>query len=233
MAHPDDAETSCGGLLAKMARQGYRVAVCDLTRGERASNGTPETRRQEAEDAAAVLGLHQRLQLELPDGDLRGEDPTQHLAVLRLLRRTRPRVVIAPGPGNRHPDHAATRELVQRACFFTAVRGFDPDSQVAPRPVLLHALDYHPMQPSFIVDISETLDVKMQAIHCYRSQFDATPDSAPTVLNDPAFVQRIRTHAASYGQRIGCEAGEPYWIEADVPIADPIAALTGRGRVRS
>jgi bacillithiol biosynthesis deacetylase BshB1 len=231
MAHPDDAETACGGLLAKLARRGYRVGVCDLTRGERASNGTPEIRQREAEQAAAILQLEQRFNLGLPDGELRGDDAEQHLAVLRLLRRVRPRVVVVPGRGNRHPDHAATRALVQRAQFFVAVAGFDPDTATAPRPVLLHALDYHPMQPSFIVDISDTLDIKMQAIRSYRSQFEATSGGAHTVLNDPAFLQRIQVHATAYGQRIGCAAGEPYWIEADVPLEDPIAALAPSGKV--
>jgi len=226
VAHPDDAETSCGGLLVKMSRRGYRVGICDLTRGELASNGTPEIRQQEAAAAAAVLQLTTRINLSLPDGGIDPHNPEQLLAVVRLLRQQQPRLLIAPHTGNRHPDHAATRALVQRAQFFMGVHGYDRSTPAVPRAVLVHALDYHPMEPSFLVDISDELSTKLQAIRCYRSQFEATEGSAPTVLNDRAFLQRIETNAAAYGQRMGCAAAEPYWMEAAVPLEDPIAALT-------
>jgi bacillithiol biosynthesis deacetylase BshB1 len=228
VAHPDDAETSCGGLLAKMARRGYRVAICDLTRGELASNGTADIRQQEAAAAAAVLQLTARFNLGLPDGGIDRSDPEHLLAVVRLLRQHRPRLLIAPHTGNRHPDHAACRELVQRARFFAGVHGYDRSTAAILRPVLLQALDSQPMEPSFVVDISEFLPIKLQAIRCYRSQFEATAGSTPTVLNDHSFLKRIETNAAAYGQRIGCAAGEPYWIDAPVPLDDPVATLASK-----
>ena len=225
VAHPDDAETSCGGLLAKMSKLGYRVAICDLTRGELASNGSPEIRQKEADAASAVLQLAARFNLGLPDGAIDANNSEHLHAVVGLLRQLSPRLLVAPHRGNRHPDHAATRALVQKARFFCGVHGFDRSTQAIVRPVLLHALDYEPMEPSFIVDISEVLEIKLQAIRCYRSQFEANKGSKPTVLNDRAFLTRVETNAAAYGQRIGCAAGEPYWMESALPLNDPVAAL--------
>ena len=229
-AHPDDAEMSCGGLLRKLARRQYRVAIGDLTRGELASNGTPEIRQQEANAAKEVLQPADRFNLGLADGGLHGEDPEQLLALVRLIRQWRPRLLIGPHAGGRHPDHAATSELVRRAQFFCGVKGYDPQTPSLIRPVLLQGLDYHPMQPSFVVDISEELDDKMRAIRCYRSQFEVGEGSMATLLNDERFLQRIATDAATYGQLIGCAAGEPYRIDAAVALEDPVAILAANRR---
>ena len=227
-AHPDDAEMACGGLLLKLARRGYRVAICDLTRGELASNGTPEIRQQEASAASQVLQLANRFNLGLADGGLRGEAPEQLVALVRLIRQQRPRLILGPHASGRHPDHAATGELVRRAQFFSGVKGYDPETSSVIRPVHLQALDYHPMQPSFIVDISEELSEKIRAIECYRSQFEAREGSIVTLLNDRRFLQRISTDAATYGQQIGCAAGEPFCIDGGVPLEDPVASLAAK-----
>jgi bacillithiol biosynthesis deacetylase BshB1 len=226
-AHPDDMEIACGGLLLKMVRRGYRVAICDLTRGELASNGTPEIRQQEASAAGQVLQLSERFNLGLPDGALNAESPDQLLALVRLLRQQQPRMLIGPDGGGRHPDHAATNELVRRAQFFCGVAGYDRDTTSVLRPVHLQALDFHPMQASFVVDISDELPDKLKAIRCYRSQFEADEGSVPTLLNGSRFLQRITTNAATYGQQIGCAAGEPFRIEGVVPLEDPLVTLAG------
>jgi len=229
-AHPDDMEIACGGLLLKMARRDYRVAICDLTRGELASNGTPEIRQEEAAAAGQVLRLVQRFNLGLPDGALSADSPESLLALVRLIRQQRPRMILCPHREARHPDHAATSELVRRAQFFCGVQGFDRDTTSVIRPVLLQALDYHPMPASFVVDITDELSDKMKAIRCYRSQFESVEGSTPTLLNDSHFLQRIATNAATYGQEIGCAAGEPFRIEGAVPMEDPLAILAANDR---
>ncbi len=165
------------------------------------------------------------MNLELPDGGLRADDPEQLRLVVTLLRTTSPRLIIAPHDASRHPDHAQVAELVRRAQFWCGVRRHTPDVPCVPRPVLLRALDFHPMAPSFVVDIRHELEAKMQALRCYASQFERAAGDTATLLNDPAYLQRIETNAHTYGQLIGSPAGEPYAIDGAVPLDDPIAAL--------
>jgi N-acetylglucosamine malate deacetylase 1 len=231
-AHPDDAEACCGGLLAKLARLGYRTAICDLTRGELGSNGTPETRAREAEAAGAVLKLASRLQLGLPDGGLDGRSPQQAAALVEVLRAHAPRLIVAPHPHSRHPDHAEVTALVRRAQFFCGVQRFAPGTTPVNRPALLFGLDFYPIQPSFVVDVSAELPAKIAALGCYRSQFERGAGQVATVLNDPGYLERIEIHARHYGQQIGTPAGEPFTIEGAVPVADPVQLLAPRSEVR-
>jgi len=224
-AHPDDVEASCGGLLAKLVARGHQVAVCDLTRGELGSNGSPEARAVEAAAAARVLGITTRVGLDLPDGGLDGRDPAQTTAVVRMLRELRPRLVVAPQARARHPDHVEAARLVRRAHFFAAVHRFVADAPAIARPTLIHGLDYDPMRESFVVDVSAWMEIKLAALRCYASQFDRTAGARPTLLNDPAYLERIRMHARWYGDRIGCEAGEPFTYAAGIPVDDPVAIL--------
>jgi bacillithiol biosynthesis deacetylase BshB1 len=221
--HPDDAEATCGGLLAKLSRRGYRVAICDLTRGELGSNGTPEERAAEAQQASQQLGLHVRLNLGLPDGGIDGRESRQIEVLVRLLRRHAPRLLIGPHERSRHPDHAEASELVRRAHFYSGVRRFAPEIPAVDRPVLLRALDYHPMpHPSFVVDISDFLAAKLAALRCYRSQFERRSDRVATLINDPSYLRRIEINAGAYGQLIGCDAGEPFAVQGGVPVEDPV-----------
>ncbi len=231
-AHPDDAEAACGGLLTQLVRRGYRVAICDLTRGEMASNGTPEERQREAEAAAGVLGIQARFDVGLPDGNLRVEDPVQRQRLVMVLRQHSPQLILVPDAAARHPDHIAANALLRQAQFWCGVSGFAPEVPTVQRPVLVRTLDFHPLQPSFVVDVSDVLEVKMQALRCYRSQFERGPGRMATLLNDPSYLQRIETNARTYGQLIGRPAGEPFALDGPVPLADPVAALVTSGSGR-
>ncbi len=231
-AHPDDAEACCGGLLLKLARRGYRTAICDLTRGELGSNGTPELRAREAAEASAVLQLSERMQLSLPDGGLDRHHPRQLLAVVGVLRSAAPRLIVAPPARSRHPDHREASGLVRRAQFFCGVHRYAPESPAVPRPVLLFGSDVHPARPSFVVDISAEIDSKLAALRCYRSQFERGAGDVPTVLNDPAHLQRIETAARWYGQQIGAAAGEPYTLERLLRVDDPVQQFALEPEVR-
>jgi len=231
-AHPDDAEAACGGLLVKLARLGHRTAICDLTRGEMASNGTPETRAREAQEAARVLGLVERLQLGLPDSGLDGRDRRQVEALVRVLRAHAPRLVVAPPASSRHPDHRETSALVRRAHFYCAVRGFLPEVPPVVRPVRLRCLDWGTMRPSFVVDITAELPTKIAALRCYRSQFERSPGDHPTVLNDAAWIERVEIHARHYGRLAGIAAGEPYTTDAPLAVHDPLALFAAGPEVR-
>lgn len=237
--HPDDAELCCGATLAKLAARGYRVGVVDLTRGELASNGTPETRAREAAAASEALGLAHRENLGLPDGFL---DPTggydeaaqragrgsQLARVVEVIRRLRPELVLAPWRAARHPDHEAASELVTRACFFSGVRRFEtePESERHVPGRLIYYMMRFAFEPSFVVDTTgEPSAAKARAIACYGSQVqrDAGAAMAPTLANAPLNLAALDARDRYYGAMIGVEQGEPFALSGPLAVDDPLA----------
>lgn len=189
--HPDDVEMFCGGSLISLAQLGYSTAIIDLTRGERATRGTPEIRAKEAEAAAQVMGLRFRENLGFPDTGISsgsGEDalnPSSQLSkVVSALRRHRPEFVLIPWREERHPDHVAASELVSKAVFYAGVGGFPSTPSLprhVPRQVLYYALRYQ-MNPSFIFDISAAASRKMEAMLSYQSQLASGAGLGPQVV---------------------------------------------------
>src|SRR5262249_35262308 len=163
-AHRDDCELTCGGTLARAVRQGHRVGILDLTQGEMGTRGTAKIRAEEAMRAAKVLGVAVRENLELPDAGIVNDPPTRE-KLARAIRRLRPRVVIAPALEGRHPDHHVSAQLVRDACFIAGLAKVAPDlPKHRPRKVL-HCLAYRQdyLRPSFVVDVSDVFELKMEA----------------------------------------------------------------------
>ena len=213
-AHPDDAEIGCGATLALSADRGLRVAVVDLTAGERATRGTVSSRADEAERAAAILGLCERRRLGLPDGGLDSAMEAGRQAVVAVLRELRPAVVLSPFPTDRHPDHAATARLVEEACFWAGVAEKDGSAPHRPRQ-LYHYMIHHAFQPSLIVDAGPGWSRKMEAVRAHVSQFDPDSGSA-TALSDGRFLRHIEARAIWFGGMIGAEYGEPFACKGPV-----------------
>ncbi|QHW30157.1 bacillithiol biosynthesis deacetylase BshB1 [Paenibacillus rhizovicinus] len=212
-AHPDDVEIGMGGTIAKHTAKGYKVAICDLTEAEMSSNGTVETRRQEAAEASAVLGLSHRSVLGLPDRGLTGS-ADQLKAVVGEIRRLRPRVVFAPYWSDRHPDHVACSKLIEEAVFNAKLRNYLPELP----PVQVDQLYYYYINDSgdvsLITDISEQIGTKLAALQAYRSQF-APPapgeDRVRTPLTD-RYVQRVEARDMLLGQTRGWAYAEGFAI---------------------
>ncbi len=225
--HPDDAELFCGGLLAKLSARGYRCGVLDLTCGERASNGSPAVRQQEAEAAARVLGLRWRGNLGLPDGGLDAGDAAQVQALVGQLRELRPELVLAPWRQERHPDHVAASQLAKRAVFLCGLRNWPAPDQSAHS---VAQLAYYPMRsqvrPSFVVDIADFVAAKTRAIACHASQVG--PSAAGTLVGSPASQRALQHRDGWFGAFVGSAAGEPYLLDGPVPVADPLAMVRGR-----
>lgn len=229
--HPDDVELFCGGLLALAASRGQRTAIVDLTRGEKSTRGTVEERAKEAEEAARVLGVHVRENLNLPDGGLAGdlsqaasEGPSPVERVVEVLRRLRPEIVLVPYERERHPDHAATSAIVTRALFFAGVRRWPQgkgDDAFRPRQVLYYPMR-HLAQPSFIVDVSDVYATKTAAIGCHRSQVMAREDEPFTLVGSPLSLSSLEARDRFYGAHIGVSHGEPYVMHEALGIADPV-----------
>ena len=206
--HPDDLEIGLGGAIAKHVSLGHRVGLCDLTRGELGTNGTPEQRLEESEAARAVLGADWRENLGLPDGDI-GGDPSHRRAVVELIRRTRPKTIAVPYHRDRHPDHVAASRLLTRAAFLSGLARFAADGEKWRADWVLYYFINDSTRPSFVVDVSSHYHAKRAALACHRSQF-APPSTgaAATRLNTPRFQQLIESRDAQFGALIGVEHAE-------------------------
>lgn len=233
-AHPDDIELSCGGTIAKLVRQGYKVALADVTQGEMGTRGTKEIRTREAEEAAQILGVTTRRNLQIPDGNVEVSMPNIEKAVT-LIRELKPTILLIPHGVERHPDHAHTHQLSKEACFYaglaklkTTYRG---TRQVPHRPHhFFEFMQWHEFEPSFIVDISDSYNTKMRAIKAYASQFFNPHSKEPeTRLSSPKFLETIETRSKYYGQKIGARYGEPFFTNFSLGVEDMFDLIIHRG----
>src|SRR5262245_29013990 len=202
--HPDDIEIGFGGNVALHVTLGFRVGLCDLTRGELGSNGMPEERESEAEAARAVLGADWRLNLRWPDGAITGSDQ-QMQDVVRLIRCTKPRTVALPYWNDRHPDHRAASDVLSRAAFKSGLRRFAPELGDAWRADWVCYYFINDSVPeSFGVNVSAYYEIKRKALACHRSQFKpAEEGSVSTRLTAPQFHQLIESRDAHLGALLG------------------------------
>jgi len=217
-AHRDDVELTCGGTLAKAAKAGHRVGIVDLTQGEMGTRGDAATRAAEAERAARTLGVAVRLNAGMPDAHLANTAASRQ-KVVELIRRTKPRVVILPFGVGRHPDHRVASELGRDACYLAGLAKYEPGTGgEAHRPFkLLYALAYRedPVKPTFVVDISDVFETKMQAIRCYASK--AAGEIFPTGQD---LYELIRVQSAHYGSLIRRPYGEPFYTAETHEVDD-------------
>lgn len=229
-AHRDDVELTCGGTLVRCSDAGRRTAVLDLTRGEMGSRGTAEARAEEAERAARIMGLSIRLDAGLPDADLRNDRASRERLV-RFVRRLRPDVVVLPFREGRHPDHRVTSELGRDACYLAGLARYAPEEGVEPhRPrKVLYALAYRedPVKPTFVVDVTEQFDRKMEAVRCYGSQFDGAEAAGEIFPTGQRLYDLVETQCRHYGSLIRRPYGEPFWTEETV-LVDDITELSVR-----
>jgi bacillithiol biosynthesis deacetylase BshB1 len=222
-AHRDDVELTCGGTLAKAARAGHRVGILDLTQGEMGTRGDAATRAAEAAKAATTLGVAIRLNAGMRDAYLTNDDASRQ-TIVELIRRTRPRVVILPFPVGRHPDHRIASELGRDACYLAGLSKYAPGAGgEAHRPYkLLYALAYRedPVKPTFVVDITDVFETKMQAIRCYGSQFDGAKAAGEIHPTGQDLYELIRVQSAHYGSLIRRRYGEPFYTAETHEVDD-------------
>jgi bacillithiol biosynthesis deacetylase BshB1 len=206
--HPDDLEIGLGGSIARHVALGHRVGLCDLTRGELGTNGTPEERVAESEAARAVLGAEWRENLGLPDGDI-GGDRSHSRTVVELIRRARPKTIAIPYERDRHPDHVAASRLLTRAAFQSGLVRYAAAGEQWRADWLLYYFINDSTRPSFVVDVSAHYAAKRSALACHRSQF-APPSTGATAtrLNTPRFQQLIESRDAQFGALVGVEFAE-------------------------
>lgn len=227
-AHPDDVELCVGGTLLKMKSLGYYTGALDVTRGEMGTRGTVEGRQKEAEDAAKILKLDIRDNLGLPDGHVFVTD-IERTAMVRSLRRLKPKVVLTHQLGDPHPDHDHIAQLVRESARLASMKNYDPETgeQKIPVPIVAHNIFSRRVEPSFIVDISDHLEEKMNAIRAHSSQFyDPNSTEPETRLTAKTFLAELENRSRYFGSLIGVTAGEPFFVREVLNIDDPIELLT-------
>jgi bacillithiol biosynthesis deacetylase BshB1 len=217
-AHPDDAELGCGGTIALHTGTGHKVGIVDFTRGELGTRGTPDTREQEAKQSAAILGVSVRDNLQLKDGFFQN-DPEHQLAVVKVIRRYQPRIILANAIYDRHIDHAKGASLAYDASFLSGlakIESIDVDgSKQSPwRPdAVYHYVQSHFISPDFVVDISSQWETKMNAVKAFKSQFFNPESKEPeTYISKPGFLKMLEARAVEYGHAIGATYGEGFTV---------------------
>lgn len=216
--HPDDLELGCAGTLINHVRMGQQVGILDLTQGELGTRGTPELRLQEALDAAHIMGISVRENLGMADGFFRN-DKEHQLHLVEYIRKYRPEVVIANALEDRHPDHGRAGRLIADACFLAGLTKIETthngEQQTAWRPKrVYHMMQDRFLEPDFIVDISDSFDLKMEAVKAYGSQFyNPGSDEPMTYIAKGGFLDKITYRASLLGKRIGTAYGEGFICE--------------------
>jgi N-acetylglucosamine malate deacetylase 1 len=238
-AHRDDVEQTCGGTMLKMAQRGYRTGILDLTQGEMGTRGSADDRAREAAAAAQILGVSWRQALDIPDG--RVENTWENrLKVAHVLREQRPRVVILPYWKGRHPDHYTASILGYEACFLAGLAKLnvgaalgthstiEPDALTASLPhrpfKIVYATLYYDVRPTFVVDITEQFEARLQSLMTYKSQF-SDQEAGKGIFPAHAEIRtRIEAMARFYGMLAGVTYAEPF-LQKEVGLVDDLTAL--------
>lgn len=223
-AHRDDVELTCGGTLLKAHDLGQRTAILDLTAGETGTRGSAALRGEEAQAAAAVLGVRERRNAGLPDAGIHNTDETRRI-VVEQIRHFAPRVVIVPYPVGRHPDHRIASELARDACFLSGLARYPAAGEPHRPHKVLYALAYRedPVKPTFCVDISAQFERKMAAIRCYASQFDGAKAAGEIFPTGQDLYALVETQNAHYGSLVRTRFAEPFWTEETVLVEDVVS----------
>lgn len=230
-AHRDDAEQTCGGTLLKMAQFGHRTGILDLTQGEMGTRGTVEDRAREAGEAARILRVSWREALDIPDG--RVENTWENrLKVARVLRETRPRVLILPYWKGRHPDHYAASKLGYEACFLSGLAKLNLTLHNPSQPLLaphrpfkiIYATLYHDVRPTFVVDITNQFEERFQSLMAYQSQFSDQEAGKGLFPAQAEIRARVEAMARHYGMMGGVTYAEPFF-QKEVGVVEDLTLI--------
>jgi bacillithiol biosynthesis deacetylase BshB1 len=223
-AHPDDVELGCAATLAKEVAKGKKVGILDLTRGELGTRGTAQTRDAEANDAANILGVSVRENLGFADGFF-VNDKEHQLGVIKMIRKYKPEIVICNAVDDRHIDHGKGSKLTSDACFLSGLIKIETtlDHGVLQEPwrpkQVYHYMQWKNLIPDVIVDVSGYIDIKMESVLAYRTQFfDATSKEPETPISSKNFTDSIKYRARDLGRLVGVEYGEGFTVEREVAV---------------
>ncbi len=221
--HPDDVELGCSGTILACIAEGKKVGIIDLTKGELGTRGTAEIRKEEATNAARILGVEIRENLEMADGFFQNDEYHQR-KVIGVIRKYQPEIIICNAPEDRHPDHGRSAKLVSDAAFLSGLRKIiieDGAQLLEPwRPkYVFHYLQDRFLQPDFVVDISPHMEKKIESVLAYTTQFFNPDLNEPqTYISSPEFLETVKARAMMLGKRIGVKFAEGYISEKMVGV---------------
>ncbi len=213
--HPDDAELGCGGILMSEKRKGKTTGVIDLTQGELGTRGTVEIREKEAARAAGILQLDIRENLQMADGFFNNDEEHQR-KVITAIRKFRPEIIICNAPEDRHPDHGRSSKLVEDSAFLSGLRKIETTDggiiQEAWRPkYVFNFIQDRYLTPNFVIDISDAMDAKLEAVQAYGSQINSPGLNEPqTYISTPDFLESVIYRAKMFGKMIGVKFAEGF-----------------------
>lgn len=222
-AHPDDVELSASGTLLKHRAMGYSTGIIDLTQGELGSRGTKETRKEEAEVAARILGLTERVNLKMADGFFAHSEENLKL-IIEQIRRFKPQIVLLNAVSDRHPDHGRGGKLASEACFLAGLRKIETtwngEPQEAHRPqAVYHYVQDRYLQPDFVVDVTDFVEQKFDSIKAYKTQFwDPDSTEPKTPISGEEFFEFLRGRMAEFGRNMGVRYAEGYTVERIIGV---------------
>jgi len=221
--HPDDVELTSGGTLLKMAEEGYRTGILDLTQGETGTRGTPETRLREAARAAKILRVRIRRNLGLPDARLEPHEEYKK-AIAGIIRELRPRTVILPYWDGRHPDHYTAAKLGYEACFIAGLKNYPLEGDAFRPYKILYAAAYADVRPTFAVDITKQFATRRRAILAYASQFRPPVKERRSKVFLPLneLEERMNHQALHYGRMIGVRYAEGFVVKEVMSVDDVV-----------
>jgi len=222
-AHPDDVEMSCGATLAKEIAAGKKVGILDLTQGELGTRGTAEIRKEEAHNAAEILGVALRENLGLADGFFQNDRASQ-LKVIEIIRKYQPEIVLCNAIEDRHIDHGKGSRLVSDACFLSGLVKIETrlgDEMQQPwRPKnVYHYIQWKEIEPDFVVDVTGFMETKLEAVFAYKSQFyDANSKEPDTPISSMNTKESLSYRNRNFGRLIGTEYAEGFTVERYVAV---------------
>lgn len=226
-AHRDDVEQTCGGTLLKMAQAGHRTGILDLTQGELGTRGSAAERAAEATAAARILKVSWREALDIPDG--RVENTWENrLKVARVIREQRPRVVILPYWKGRHPDHYTCSTLGYEACFLAGLSRLqvaEGHAAAAHRPFkIVYATLYYDIRPTFVVDITDQFEARLESIYAYKTQFADQEAGKNDFPAHGEIRERVASMARFYGMLAGVKYAEPF-LQKEVGLVEDLTMI--------
>ena len=229
-AHPDDVELGCGATLAKEVSNGKKIGIIDLTRGELGTRGTAETRDEESFNAAKILGIQSRYNMQFADGFF-VNDKEHQIEIIKMIRFYKPEIVICNAIDDRHIDHGKGSKLVSDSCFLSGLRKIetkdkDNNLQDAWRPkAVYHYIQWQDLKPDIVVDVSGFMDKKMEAVLAYKTQFyDPNNKEPETPISSKNFTDSIKYRARNLGRLVGVDHGEGFTVER-YPAVDSLFEL--------
>ena len=223
-AHADDCEMLAGGTMLYLKSLQQKVGILDLTAGELATLGSREIRKKETEQAKLFLDLDYRETLDLEDGNVSIEREAI-LKVIKVIRKTKPKLIFTFYKECRHPDHESTHHLVKKAFFLSGLKNIHPSLPPFKPFNLIYFMDFPQRKiPNFVIDITKFYQKKIELIKIYSSQVktEATDNSNATFIHSDDFWDALAGTNSYHGSLIGCSYGEGFISANALKVTNPL-----------